>query len=78
MFVTMSVFVLASMLLTACGSAAPAPAPEAAAPAEAALVHKGVNLKVLANTGPFIIKPVYDHAPEFEASTGAKVTASEI
>ncbi len=48
-------------------------AAEAAGPA-----YEGVTLNILANTGPFIIGPVYKHAPDFEAKTGAKITASEI
>lgn len=40
--------------------------------------YEGVTLNVLANTGPFIIGPVYQHAPDFEARTGAKITASEV
>jgi multiple sugar transport system substrate-binding protein len=35
-------------------------------------------LSILANTGPFIIGPVYEHAPDFEARTGAQITASEV
>ena len=60
--------------------APPAAATEAPAePEEAAeKPYEGVTIRILANTGPFIIGPVYKHAPEFEELTGAKIEVSEV
>jgi multiple sugar transport system substrate-binding protein len=49
-----------------------------AAPAAAQKPYEGVTIRILANTGPFIIGPVYWHAPEFEAKTGAKIEVVEV
>lgn len=49
-----------------------------AAPAGAQKPYEGVTLRILANTGPFIIGPVYKHAPAFEELTGAKIEVVEV
>jgi multiple sugar transport system substrate-binding protein len=76
-----------ALIFTSCAPAAtPTKAPVTAptkAPvteptkAPAKLPYEGVTLKIIANTGPFIIGPVYKYAPEFEKRTGAKISASE-
>jgi len=83
LLVTLAMVAAVTLIFAGCAPAAtPAPAePTTEAPAaqpKAERPYEGVALRAVSNTGPFIIGPVYKHAPAFEERTGAKVTATEI
>ncbi|GAB4516696.1 MAG: extracellular solute-binding protein [Anaerolineae bacterium] len=76
--VWLSLFVLLTLVLSACQPmvatpAAPAPAAEAEKPAAEAKPFEGVEVNILTFTGPQIAEPLQRRAPDFEALTGAKI-----
>jgi multiple sugar transport system substrate-binding protein len=77
MFVVLAII---SLVLVSCAPK-PTAVPEAAvateAPAEK-LPYEGVTLKIITNTGPFIIGPVYKEQAAMEAKYGFKIEVTEI
>jgi multiple sugar transport system substrate-binding protein len=72
-----------SMVIAGCAPTATtepetAEAPPDEAPPTEELPYEGVTLKIIANTGPFIIGPVYKYADEMEEKYGFKIEVSEI
>ncbi len=48
-----------------------------AQPTAAKLPYEGVTIRVMSQTGPTIVGPVYEHGKEFTALTGAKIEVVE-
>lgn len=74
--VWLSLFVLLTLVLSACQPmvATPAaPAAEEEKPAAEAKPFEGVEVNILTFTGPQIAEPLQRRAPDFEALTGAKI-----
>jgi len=73
------IVMLIAVLVTnaSCGPAS-TPAPTVALSTETKLPFEGITIRVMSQTGPTIVGPVYTHGEEFTALTGAKIEVVEV